>query len=129
MLLAIDPTNPTPDDRLLKFLSFVTISFICLIHVFSRKMGLVLNNCLAIYKIALLTFVVLAGFVALAGTRAKGADRSSEYGIKNLDNAFSGPNGGPYGYATAILGVLFSYQGWENANYVSHPCILNLGHS
>jgi hypothetical protein len=38
------PEIEQPDTRLLKFIAVVCISFICLIHVFSRKLGIITNN-------------------------------------------------------------------------------------
>ncbi|KAL7268527.1 hypothetical protein RUND412_008848 [Rhizina undulata] len=121
IIMAFEPDNPIPDQRLQKFVALVCITIACLIHLFSRKMGLLLNNSLAIYKVILLVFVALTGFACLAGARtesAKLADNGDDYGVEGLENAFVGSSENPYNYANAMLGVLFSYQGWENANYV-----------
>ena len=117
MLVAFDDTNENPDYRLQRFVALVTISFICLIHFFSRKMGIFMNNALAAYKVGLLLFVVLTGLACLAGAGGKGQNKN-EYGRVNLEHVFDGSSGSPYSYASAMLGVLFAYQGWENANYV-----------
>lgn len=40
-----DSTNPRKlDDRLLKFVALVCITFICTLHIFSRKVGIATNN-------------------------------------------------------------------------------------
>ncbi|CAZ86234.1 unnamed protein product [Tuber melanosporum] len=116
MLVAFNDKEPVPDYRLQKFVALVCITFICLIHLFSRKMGIFINNALAVYKVALLLFVVISGFVCLGG--GGGGDHKGPYGAENLKDAFEGSSGSPYHYASAMLGVLYSYQGWENANYV-----------
>ena len=72
MLLAFDDTNQNPDYRLQRFVALVCISLICLIHIFSRKLGILMNNALAAYKVGLLLFVVVAGFACLAGAGGKG---------------------------------------------------------
>ncbi len=41
---AFDPDQQKPDTRLLKFVALMCISFICTLHVFSRKLGLMTNN-------------------------------------------------------------------------------------
>ena len=117
MLVAFDDTNENPDYRLQRFVALVCISFICLIHSFSRKMGIFMNNALAACKVCLLLFVVVAGFVCLAGAGG-GGHKGDEYGKVNLGHAFAHSSGSPYAYASAMLSVLFAYQGWENANYV-----------
>ena len=117
MLVAFDDTNQNPDYRWQRFIALVFITFVCLIHVFSRKMGIFVNNALAAYKVALLLFVVIAGFACLAGAGGEG-QKADEYGKVNLQNAFADSSGSPYAYASALLNVLYAYQGWENANYV-----------
>ena len=117
MLVAFEDSNPNPDYRLQRFIALVCVSFICLLHFFSRKMGIFVNNALAAYKIGLLLFVVVAGFACLAGAGA-GDQKGDGYGKVNLGDAFTGSSGSPYAYASAMLSVLYAYQGWENANYV-----------
>ena len=117
MLLAFDDTNQNPDYRLQRFVALVCISLICLIHIFSRKLGILMNNALAAHKVGLLLFVVVAGFACLAGAGGSG-QKKDEYGKVNLENAFAGGSDSPYAYASAMIGVLFAYQGWENGNYV-----------
>lgn len=88
-------------------------------------MGIYVNNALAFYKVALLTVVVIAGFVCLGGGGGKDLAAGDPYGVENLKDAFSGPSKSPYDYANALLGVLYSFQGWENANYVSKHTTLH----
>ncbi|KAL7267445.1 hypothetical protein RUND412_009973 [Rhizina undulata] len=119
MLVAFSPETPNPDPRLQKFVAVVCLTFVCLIHLFSRKMGIMINNVLAVYKVLLLSFVVVAGFACMAGARVDEGGEAPGYGLNNLKDMFKGyqPRG-PHDYATAMLGVLYSFQGWENANYV-----------
>ncbi|KAI5837444.1 amino acid permease-domain-containing protein [Morchella snyderi] len=114
MLMAFNGET-SPDYRLQQFIALVTITFVCLLHFFSRDMGIFLSNALAAYKITLLLFVVVTGFVCLAGGGRKDGTPS---GPGNLEGAFENPSQSPYSYASAMLSVLFAYEGWENANYV-----------
>jgi hypothetical protein len=41
---AFDPDQAQPNTQLLKFVALVVISFICTLHVFSRKLGIMTNN-------------------------------------------------------------------------------------
>ena len=126
MLMAFDPENNKPDYRLQRFVALVCITFICLIHLFSRKMGIFMNNALAAYKVGLLLFVVISGFACLGGSGV-GSRGDAPYGAENLRDAFSGSSKSPYAYASAMLHVLYAYGGWENANYVSSDLALNGG--
>ncbi|KAL3961211.1 hypothetical protein ACCO45_002734 [Purpureocillium lilacinum] len=81
------------------------------------KWGIRLFNVLGVFKVVILLFIVFSGFAALAGRRL--VDNPH-----NFDNAFrieSGDGyggGGAYAYSNALLNVVYSYKGWENANYV-----------
>ena len=93
------------------------ITFAVLLHSTFPKWGIRLFNVLGLFKVVILVFIVLAGFAALAGHRRIPNPH-------NFDNAFrleTGPGyggGGAYAYATALLRIIYSYKGWENANYV-----------
>lgn len=93
------------------------ITFTVLLHSTFPKWGIRLFNVLGFFKVVILIFIVFAGFAALAGHRHIPNPH-------NFDNAFrleTGPGyggGGAYAYATALLRIIYSYKGWENANYV-----------
>jgi len=58
----VDPTRWT-----LRLVGFVCITFALLIHGVALKWGLRLQNFLEIFKILVLVFVIITGFVALGG--------------------------------------------------------------
>lgn len=100
-------------------ISIAAISVVCVIHAFFPRLGIWLSNGLGAFKLILLTLVVCTGFAALAG-RMQG---ESPHNF----SSFNGPSDGDVeddsqrttaGYALALLQVLYSYSGWENANYV-----------
>ena len=130
MLQAFDPSNPNPNYHLQKFIALVMLTVVCALHMFSRKMGIALNNFLAIYKVSLVLFIIIIGFAAMAGARRRDASinttatataaSGTKYGLANLSVAeFAYTEAkSMQEYASAILGVLWAYTGWENANYV-----------
>lgn len=118
ILQAFEPTEKDPDFRLQKFIALVMLSAVCLLHVFSRNTGIAINNFLALYKLALVTFIVLVGFAAMAGGRGKGVTGGGGYGLTNFADAADIRRMSMNEYANAALGVLWAYTGWENANYV-----------
>lgn len=93
------------------------VVFAVVVHSVFPKCGIRLFNVLGVFKVISLLFVIFSGFAALAGRR-----RVPNY--RNFDNAFSIQDGdgygggGVYAYSTALLNIIFSYQGWEGANYV-----------
>ena len=80
-----------------------------------------MSNGLGAFKLVLLSLVVCTGFAALSGKMAVPSPNNfssfhgpgwPELGMANIPSVTGG-------YALAMLQVLYSYSGWENANYVS----------
>jgi amino acid transporter len=85
------------------------------LHSFLPKWGVRLSDVLGLFKLVVLLLVVLSGFVALAGKlKVEKTD--------NFTDAFDGSTRDAYSYVTALLNVMYSYRGWENANYVRLCC-------
>ncbi|KAH8890092.1 amino acid transporter [Thozetella sp. PMI_491] len=93
------------------------ITAVVLLHSTLPRWGLRLATLLGVFKVIILLLIVFSGFAVLAGYRLVPNPH-------NFDNAFSvgrgegWGGGGAYAYATALLQVVYSYKGWENANYV-----------
>jgi amino acid transporter len=93
------------------------ITFAVVLHSTLPKWGIRLFNVLGVFKVVVLLFIVFSGFAALAGHRRVPNPH-------NFDNAFSFgegdgySRGGAYAYSNALLNIIYSYKGWENANYV-----------
>ncbi|KAL4761141.1 APC family permease [Aspergillus foveolatus] len=109
--------NPTkdgqPDVWFTKFFACVIVVGICAVHYRLVNIGIWANDCLAVYKVLFLLVLVLAGFVETCRQAADG-------GLLGVgDYATTHGNPSPTNVALAILQVLYSYQGWENANYVT----------
>ena len=98
-------------------IGIVCVTFAVVLHSTLPKWGIRLFNVLGVFKVAILVFIVFSGFAALSGRRLIEDPR-------NFDNAFDLSNAGQYGgggayaYASALLNIIYSYKGWENANYV-----------
>ncbi|KAF3923019.1 hypothetical protein ABW20_dc0103985 [Dactylellina cionopaga] len=98
-------------------IAIACVTFAVLLHGLLPKWGIRLFNVLGVFKVFVLLFIVCSGFAALAGHRRVPNPH-------NFDNAFrlekgdGYGGGGAYAYATALLRIIYSYKGWENANYV-----------
>ena len=109
--------STAPDGWAARGIAIACVTFSVALHSMLPKWGIRLVNVLGVFKVVILLFIVFAGFAALAGHRL--VDNPH-----NFDNAFrieegdGYGNGGAYGYATALLRIVYSYKGWENANYV-----------
>ncbi|KAI5795328.1 amino acid/polyamine transporter I [Peziza echinospora] len=103
-----------PDGWAARGIAIACITFAVFIHSVFPKWGMRLFNVLGVFKVVVLLLIVFAGFAALNGHLK--IDKPN-----NFENAFSfepGLGGGVYNYATALLRIVYSYKGWENANYV-----------
>ncbi|KAG2067149.1 amino acid transporter [Suillus decipiens] len=88
------------------------IFFVTLLHGLTPKTGVFIMNLLSVFKIVILLFVVVTGWVVLSG---KTRVTDPHY---NFRNAFAGSSTSSYEYATATFKVLNAYAGWSNVNYV-----------
>lgn len=107
----------SPDNWAARGIAIACVSFSVILHSTLPKWGMRLFNVLGVFKVVILLFIVFSGFAALAGHRRVPDPR-------NFDNAFrleegeGYGGGGAYAYASALLRIVYSYKGWENANYV-----------
>ncbi|KAI9800576.1 MAG: hypothetical protein M1833_003234 [Piccolia ochrophora] len=118
-------------EWLQKFIAcWVTVG-ICLIHYRFFDFGVKVNNSLAGVKVLALILLILGGLfggLPKAASSPGGIQGDEDFGTtthtslydssdKIKDTDVSGSR--PVNVALAILLVLYSYQGWENANYVT----------
>ncbi|KAG1847944.1 amino acid transporter [Suillus tomentosus] len=86
--------------------------FVTFLHGIAPKTGVLIMNLLSIFKIVILVFVVVTGWVVLSG-KTRVVDP-----YYNFRNAFAGSSTSSNDYATATFKVLYAYTGWSNVNYV-----------
>lgn len=116
--VAYDHPQSPETDWPTRGVALLAITLVCLIHAFAPKTGIWLGNVLGCLKLIILMLVVCTGFAVLSGRSAsKSPNNFSTFNgpgeVKSHDEVqIAG------GYALALLQVLYSYSGWENANYV-----------
>ncbi|KAI2617887.1 amino acid transporter [Hypoxylon sp. NC1633] len=98
-------------------IAIACITFAVVLHSTLPRWGLRLVNVLGIFKVVVLLFIIFSGFAALAGHLRVPQPNNfhNAFAIEVTEN-YGGQ--GVYGYATALLNIVYSYKGWENANYV-----------
>ena len=108
--LAQDPTEIVePDGDLVRYIGITALSIICLIHYFSARTGRAVNRIFTVLKLLFLIILFIAGIVRAVRV-GDGELVTSPFDEKH-PTSFSN-------YAKAFLLVIFSFQGWENGNYV-----------
>jgi amino acid transporter len=95
------------DSRLVRFIAIVVLSAVCILHYSSNRFGLFLNKLFALFKTILLLTVFIAGMKAIGKEGSGLADFYDNHGVRHPTDGLS-----------AMVLILYSYQGWENANYV-----------
>ena len=83
----------------------VTILFL----VFSTRISYWVSNVVGVVKVITLTFIAITGLVVLGGHTRVEDPRA------NFRNSFAGTSDSPYGLATALVYIYFSYGGYNNA--------------
>nr|CEG05097.1 unnamed protein product [Fusarium clavum] len=104
------------DQHLIRYIAVSVLSIICLIQFFSARFGRRLNRFLAVVKIGFLIGLIGVGLSAL--------DRDLYHGDKNPpsrteDWSVQHEVHSKVSFAKALLVVLFSFEGWENATFVA----------
>ncbi|KAI5115929.1 hypothetical protein M0805_009865 [Coniferiporia weirii] len=88
------------------------IFFVTILHGFTPRLGIWLMNALSVFKVFILVFIIITGWVVLGGhTRVQNPHA-------NFHNSFAGSSHSSSDYATATFKVLNAYAGWSNINYV-----------
>ena len=95
-------------DGLVRYTAVVVQTVVCLLLYFVRRLCFVFNSTFALYKIILLIFIFVVGMINSRGPDSGFRDFNEKYaGYKSVDAL------------NAMLAVLYSYEGWDGANYVS----------
>ncbi|KAL2820553.1 amino acid permease-domain-containing protein [Aspergillus cavernicola] len=100
-----------PDVWFTKFFACVIVVAVSALHYRFVNIGIAANNLLAVFKVSFLAILIVGGIVESfrqGGSLPGLGDYPTQHGTSSVTN-----------YALAILQVLYSYQGWENANYVT----------
>ncbi|KAK0652600.1 amino acid/polyamine transporter I [Cercophora newfieldiana] len=109
--------HPLPDGWAARSIAVLCITFVVVLHATLPQWGLRLTNVLGVFKVLVVLVIVFSGFAALAGYRLVPDPRNFE-NIWAIEKGDGYGGGGAYAFATALLQVVYSYKGWENANYV-----------
>ncbi|KAL9034574.1 MAG: hypothetical protein Q9214_006985 [Letrouitia sp. 1 TL-2023] len=105
------------DNWAARGIGIACITFAVVLHSTLPKWGIRLFNVLGVFKVVVLVFIVFAGFAALTGHRKVPDPHNFDHSFRlEIGDGYGG--GGAYAYATSILQIVYSYKGWENANYV-----------
>lgn len=102
------------NDNLVKFIGILCISGCIVLHWKYPNQGTKVFNFLGVFKVLILMLIILIGFLVWLGWI--NIDKTD-----NFDNIWQFHNSQPanlYNLSVGLLQVIYSFKGWENANYV-----------
>ncbi|KAH7173288.1 amino acid permease-domain-containing protein [Fusarium flagelliforme] len=117
-LRLMEAANPEKEARnfsqgSIRGIAIVIAIFPCLIHAFSRRGGILLNNLLAIVKVLMLIFMIIATWAFAGGpSGVRGLPKG------DIDSATANPASGGKAHAQAFLSIIFAFSGFDQPNYV-----------
>ncbi len=117
VLTAASPGNPQ-DPRLIKAFALFLVAFVCMFQTFSRINYIRFSNIFAVYKVVLLTFITIVGWLALGNVRSP-LRMPGPFGHINLANDIAAGTYTAYGVSVSLLSIMRAYAGYEVVNYVS----------
>ena len=120
----INPSNaeePQSQEWLTKFIACVAVLVVASLHYRFVNIGILSNMVLAAYKVTFLGILTAAGFFAACRDGARHQLR----GLNHFAETQSEADVSATNVILAILQVLYSFQGWENASEY-HICLVCL---
>ncbi|KPA35780.1 high-affinity methionine permease [Fusarium langsethiae] len=119
LIEAVNPEKKASDlnEGTIRGIAIVIAIFPCLIHAFSRRGGILLNNLLAFIKVLMLVFMIIATWAVAGGPN--GAREVLDRPV-NMDSPSNNPNSleGGNSHAQAFLAIIFAFSGFNQPNYV-----------
>ena len=97
-------------------LAIAALSVAILLHVCSRRGGILINNLFTIVKVLLLVTIIIMGLIKASGHKLGGAAKSTDN--FQLQKSFHGPRRGVGDFSLSFLYVVYAYSGFEQPFYV-----------
>ena len=109
VLVAVRPQETTPQMDVLRLIGVFSLTILCLVNYWSSSVGRKLNRWVAVLKLVFLVILVIAGAVR---THYRKFEGNGFVECAPVDHSAADA-------AKAMLLVIFSFEGWENATFVA----------
>ena len=96
-------------------IAIAALSACVLLHVASRRGGILVSNAFAIVKVLLLIALIVLGFIKAGGHDLGGAAPTNQ---SNFNLAFGTAQHDAVGYTDALLVIMYTYSGFQQPFYV-----------
>ncbi|OAQ97369.1 hypothetical protein LLEC1_07890 [Akanthomyces lecanii] len=88
------------------------------LHSLLPQWGVRLMNLAGVFKVVVLLVVAFSGVAALAGYRGTDDPHNFDHSFSRADMQRYGAGGGFSAYSSALLSIVYTFSGWESANYL-----------
>lgn len=115
IVFAVEGHDSSDNDWIVKLVGVLCITFCIVLHIKFPNHGTSLFNILGLFKIIILVLIIAIGFLVFMNliklpNEVNNFKRLSETTFKTDINYYS--------ISVALLEIIYSFKGWENANYV-----------
>ena len=112
-----DPeSHHTPSHGTAVGIAIGALTFVILLHIFSRRGGILVNNAFAVVKVALLLTIFWLG-VAKAGGAFGGFEKHARQNF--TERVFTTQERSPASWAASLMQCMYTFSGYEQPFYVS----------
>lgn len=108
--------------------AIAALTIVILIHMASRRGGILLNNAFAVFKILVFLVIIVLGFAVRGGANfSKVQPSPPKLGNDNFETktSFSDLPKNVSSFTTSFLYILYAYSGYEQPFYVCLQLLLN----
>jgi len=102
------------EDHWFRFIGVGVITFSVYLHVYHSKASTKLFTTLGFIKVGVLVLIIVLGVLVALGL----INVPSNDNFQNIWQDYDSYSGNSYNISVALLQVIYSFKGWENANYV-----------
>ncbi len=93
------------------------VTIAVLLHSVLPQWGVRLMNLMGVFKVLVMLVIAFSGVAALVGYRGTDDPHNFDHSFSRADMARYG-TGGFCAYSNALISIVYSFSGWESANYV-----------
>ncbi|KAK4187641.1 high-affinity methionine permease [Podospora australis] len=104
-------------------IAIAALTAVVLLHIITRRGSIIINNCFAFLKVAILLVIFIIGMIKAGGNQLNGAPKAT-YNFDS-DKSFSTARHDLSSYTNSLLYIVYAYSGFEQPFYVlaeiKHP--------
>ncbi|KAF5233636.1 hypothetical protein FAUST_8072 [Fusarium austroamericanum] len=111
IFVLVDPGKDNFNSHIMRFIGVLCLFFICLLQFFSPRSGRLVNLLTASGKVLMLIGIIAVGSIAVSRVETP-TNWNENHEVEKSSSYKAGVS-----LAKALLTVIFSFEGWENATF------------